>query len=75
MAIFTGVFWIAGTLFVPETYTPVLLRARAKKLSQLTGKVYRSRGDIDQGPTTFSHVFKTALLRPWVLLFLEPIVL
>ena len=75
MAIFTGVLWIAGTIFVPETYPPVLLRARAKKLSQLTGKVYRSQGDVDQGPTTFSHVFKTSLLRPWVLLFLEPIVL
>jgi MFS family permease len=75
MAIFTGILWIAGTFFIPETYPPVLLRARAKKLSQLTGKVYKSRGDVDQGPTTFGHVFRTSLLRPWVLLFLEPIVL
>ena len=75
MAIFTGILWIAGIFFIPETYPPVLLRARAKKLSQLTGKVYKSQGDVDQGPTTFAHVFKTSLLRPWVLLFLEPIVL
>ncbi|KAG9874635.1 MFS general substrate transporter, partial [Aureobasidium melanogenum] len=75
MAIFTGVLWIIGTLLIPETYPPVLLRKRAAKMSKMTGKVYRSKGDVDQGPTTFSKVFKTSLLRPWVLLFREPIVL
>lgn len=75
MAIFTGVLWIAGSAFIPETYPPVLQRQRAKKLSKMTGKVYRSQGDVDQGPTTFRHIFKTSLLRPWVLLFMEPIVL
>ena len=75
MAIFTGVLWIGGSAFIPETYPPVLQRARAAKLSKMTGKVYRSQADIDQGPTTFGHVFKTSLLRPWVLLFKEPIVL
>jgi len=74
MAIFTGVFWILGCLMIPETYPPVLLRRRAAKLSQTTGKVYRSRGDVEQGPTTFGHVFKASLSRPWLLLFREPIV-
>ncbi|EMD01230.1 hypothetical protein BAUCODRAFT_202494 [Baudoinia panamericana UAMH 10762] len=75
MAIFTGVLWIAGIFLIPETYPPVLLRKRAAKLSKMTGKVYRSRGDVEQGPTTFGHVFKTSLSRPWILLFREPIVL
>ena len=75
MAIFTGVLWIVGTCCIPETYPPVIQRQRAKKLSKMTGMVYKSVGDADQGPTTFSHVFRTSLLRPWVLLFLEPIVL
>lgn len=75
MAIFTGVIWIIAALLVPETYPPVLQRARAKKLSKITGKVYKSQGDVDQGETTFAHVFKTSLSRPWVLLFQEPIVL
>ena len=75
MAIFTGVLWIMGSLYLPETYPPVLLRKRAAKLSQMTGKVYKSKGDVDQGPTTFGHVFKTSLSRPWILLFREPIVL
>ncbi|EME88247.1 uncharacterized protein MYCFIDRAFT_159481 [Pseudocercospora fijiensis CIRAD86] len=74
MAIFTGVLWLIGTIAIPETYSPVILRQRAKKLSKLTGKVYRSRGDIEQGHTTILEVFKTSLSRPWILLFREPIV-
>jgi hypothetical protein len=74
MAIFTGVLWILGCLFLPETYPPVILRKRAAALSKKTGKFYKSQGDVDQGPTTFGHVFKTSLLRPWILLFREPIV-
>lgn len=75
MAIFTAVLWVVGALLIPETYAPVLQRKRALKLSEMTGKVYKSRADIDQGPTTFGKVFKTSLSRPWILLFSEPIVL
>ncbi|OCK82622.1 MFS general substrate transporter [Lepidopterella palustris CBS 459.81] len=75
MAIFSGVLWIAGILLVPETYPPVLLRRRAETLSRMTGKIYRSRGDIDQGSVTLSEAFSTGLQRPWILLFSEPIVL
>lgn len=74
MAIFVGVFWIALTFLLPETYSPVLLRKRAEKLSKMTGKVYKSRGDVEEGPTTLGHAVKTALTRPWILLFREPIV-
>jgi hypothetical protein len=74
MAIFTGTLWIMGCFLLPETYPPVILRKRAAELSKRTGKVYKSQGDVDQGPTTFGHVFKTSLSRPWVLLFKEPIV-
>ncbi|TKA80314.1 hypothetical protein B0A55_02199 [Friedmanniomyces simplex] len=75
MAIFTGTLWILGAFLIPETYPPVILRRRAAKLSKMTGKVYMSQGDVEQGPTTFGHVFKTSLSRPWILLFREPIVL
>ncbi|KAF2862741.1 MFS general substrate transporter [Piedraia hortae CBS 480.64] len=74
MAIFTGVFWIIGSLLIPETYAPVILRRRASKLSKLTGKVYISQAEADQGKLSFGYVFKTSLLRPWILLFREPIV-
>lgn len=75
MALFTGTLWLIGSLFVPETYAPVLLRQRAKRLSKLSGKIYQSRIDSEQGKITAGHAFKTALSRPWILLFMEPIVL
>lgn len=71
---FSGALWIAGSLLMPETYAPVLLRRRAERLSKITGKVYRSKADIDQGKITLREAFKTALSRPWILLFREPIV-
>ncbi|KAK3203612.1 hypothetical protein GRF29_106g82664 [Pseudopithomyces chartarum] len=74
MAIFSGIVFMIAVLCVPETYPPVLLRQRALTLSKMTGKVYRSRGDIDQGKTTLGEAFSTGLKRPWILLFSEPIV-
>ncbi|TGO88333.1 hypothetical protein BPOR_0169g00120 [Botrytis porri] len=74
MAIFTGALWIIGTLTIPETYSPVILRRRANKMSSLTGKVYKSKMEVDNGSKSLSAEFKTALLRPWILLFTEPIV-
>ncbi|KAJ5798786.1 uncharacterized protein N7503_006291 [Penicillium pulvis] len=74
LAAFSGLVWIIGSVFLPETYAPVLLRRRAERLSKLSGKVYRSKVDIDQGPVTFGETFKVALSRPWILLFREPIV-
>ncbi|PLB34308.1 MFS transporter [Aspergillus candidus] len=75
LAIFSGALWISCSLIVPETYAPVLLQRRAARLSQLTGKVYRSKLEIDQGKKSLAGAFKTALSRPWILLFREPIVL
>mgnify|MGYP004507275877 CR=1 FL=1 len=75
MAIWSGVLLIVTACIVPETYPPVLLRKRAEKLSKITGKVYRSRTDIDQGKISLSEAFSTGLKRPWILLFCEPIVL
>ena len=76
LAAFSGVLWITMTLLVPETYAPVLLRQRAKRLSQITGKVYKTKLDSEQeGGVSLGRMFAKALLRPWVLLFREPIVL
>jgi hypothetical protein len=75
LAAFSGALWILGSLLVPETYAPVLLRRRAAKLSQTTGKYYISSIDHTQGKVTLTESLKTALSRPWILLFKEPIVL
>ncbi len=39
MCIFSGAVLLVGSLLLPETYAPVLLRKRAAKLSKMTGKV------------------------------------
>ncbi|RMJ12047.1 hypothetical protein BHE90_015625 [Fusarium euwallaceae] len=75
MAIFTGVVWIVNSLLIPETYAPYLLRRRAVALSKATGKVYIAKMDAGRPHTSVATQFKVALLRPWILLFKEPIVL
>lgn len=75
LAAFSGVLWLCIIFLLPETYAPVLLRRRAAKLSEITGQVYRSKLDIERGPVPLKQTLKTALSRPWILLFREPIVL
>lgn len=75
LAIFSGTLWIIGSLVVPETYAPVLLRRRANKLSKRTGKAYKTAIDIRNGDKSLGSELKVALSRPWKLLFMEPIVL
>ncbi|KAM0424334.1 hypothetical protein ACHAPT_010480 [Fusarium lateritium] len=75
LAAFSGALWILGSILVPETYAPVLLRKRAAKLSKMTGKHYVSKVDHDRGKVTLIESLKMALSRPWILLFKEPIVL
>ncbi|RDW92645.1 hypothetical protein BP5796_02039 [Coleophoma crateriformis] len=74
MAIFSGIMWMISMACVPETYAPVLLRKRAQKLSKVTGKVYLTKADMGAKIHPFT-TFKIALMRPWILLFKEPIVL
>ncbi|KAJ6789733.1 hypothetical protein PWT90_06245 [Aphanocladium album] len=75
MAILSGVITILGTVFIHETYTPVLLRQRAERLSRITGKIYISALDAGQPPASAGQKLKVALVRPWTFLFREPIVL
>ena len=75
MAMFTGALWIIGALTIPETYSPVILRRRAKKMSTMTGKVYKSHMEVEHGAKSVGQEFEVAMTRPWKLLFLEPIVL
>jgi hypothetical protein len=75
MAVFTGALWLICASIVPETYAPVLLRQRAAALSKKTQQVYKSKTDYEQGTKSIGSAFTTALTRPWILLFREPIVL
>ncbi|KAI5481198.1 hypothetical protein MNV49_005633 [Pseudohyphozyma bogoriensis] len=72
--IYSGLCLIAGC-FVPETFAPVILRARAAKLSKKTGKVYRSAYDMSSGPNLqVAAKMRTYVMRPFILLFKELIV-
>lgn len=75
LAAFSGSLWILGSLCLPETYSPVLLRKRAAALSRASGRCYVSAADHEHGDISLAESIKTALLRPWILLFREPIVL
>jgi MFS family permease len=73
--IFTGFVWLLTAVFVPETYAPHLLIVRAHELSRITGKVYKSKLELEKGPKKASGIFKTTLSRPWIMFVKEPIVL
>ncbi|GAB7323894.1 hypothetical protein MBLNU13_g07326t1 [Cladosporium sp. NU13] len=77
LAIFTGALWLIAAFLVPETYAPVILRKRAAELSKRTGLVYKTQKEASTSKESggSAKLFKTALSRPWVLLFREPIVL
>ncbi|KAL4892050.1 major facilitator superfamily domain-containing protein [Aspergillus ambiguus] len=76
LSVFAGLLWLIMAFFVPETYAPVLLRRRAERLSQMTGKIYRTKLDVDQPEAvSLKQMFLKSLSRPWILLLREPIVL
>ncbi|EEU36354.1 uncharacterized protein NECHADRAFT_52650 [Fusarium vanettenii 77-13-4] len=75
MGIIAGAFWLLGIFLVPETYGPLILKNRAQVLSEKTGKCYISEYDHAGKADPPAVVLKKALIRPWLLLFVEPIVL
>lgn len=72
--ILAGSAWLMITLTVPETYTPIILARRAKKMRKETGSdKYVTEKDLDSRP--LGQTMKLFLLRPIQLLVMEPIVL
>ncbi|KAJ4387171.1 hypothetical protein N0V93_007760 [Gnomoniopsis smithogilvyi] len=64
---------VAGLFFLRETYTPVLLRWRKEKLIKETGNkaLYT---DYDDASKTVSATLATAIVRPFRMLFTQPII-
>ncbi|KAI1356410.1 MFS general substrate transporter [Xylaria sp. FL0043] len=75
MTIFTGSMLLLGSISIPETYAPVLLRRRAVRMTKITGNVYQDVVQRDKGPISAKRLYANVLVRPWRLLFGEPIVL
>lgn len=71
---FMGVIYLLLVLTVPETYAPIILTRRAKKMRKETGDLdFVTEAEIDRAP--FKETAKIVLLRPFQLLFTELIVL
>ena len=73
LAFYSALLAILTVVYLPETYAPTLLRARAKRLSQETGQVYRIERD-RAGEARLGSLVIKQLREPWILLFTEPIV-
>lgn len=73
MIMWAGVIWFAIVFFAPETYHPVRLRAKAERLRKQTGD-NRYRAPM-RNATKSKRATALLLLRPFQLLFLEPMCL
>lgn len=63
-----------ATLFIPETLAIVLLRGKAqRKNKEEATTVYTTEHELHHVP--LAQRLRTALVRPFVLMFLEPIIL
>lgn len=70
----SGGILVSILLIQPETYPPTLLRWRAAHLRKITGDD-RFRASVEVRDETFFDRLKHALIRPFILLVREPIVL
>ena len=71
LLIWSGIMLVAVTLLVPETYAPVVLRNKARKLRTETGdKRYKAPIEIHERSIFWTVV--RSLYRPFLLLTLEP---
>lgn len=73
LAIIAGILTITMLLFMRETYAPVILQRKAKRLIQETGNT-NLRSSMDTGVSARDY-FKRALIRPSKMLVLSPLVL
>ncbi|CCM02862.1 uncharacterized protein FIBRA_04974 [Fibroporia radiculosa] len=76
MFILSGVTTIGFVVIEPETYAPVLLRRRAERLRRGSGNnaVYISKYDVGHSRKRID-IFRKNMVRPFVFLATEPIVL
>src|SRR5437764_729309 len=74
LIIWSGAMLLSITLFVPETYHPVLLRLKAQKLRKEPG--YENYyAPIEKHEKSLSKTILWSMIRPFQLLTLEPMCL
>lgn len=71
LLIWSGIMVVAITLIVPETYMPVVLRNKARKLRKTTGDE-RWKAPIEFHERSIFWTVVRSLYRPFMLLFMDP---
>ncbi|KAK9242486.1 major facilitator superfamily domain-containing protein [Lipomyces tetrasporus] len=72
----TGVMLVLVTLFVPETFAPVLLTRKARRIRQETGnEMIRSPAEEQNANRTLRQALIFSIKRPFDLIIYEPMVL
>lgn len=74
LLIWAGVQWVMMTIFVPETYHPVLLRNEARRLRKDTGE-RKWYAPIEKLDRSIAQTVIRSCYRPFMLLVLEPMCL
>lgn len=69
-----GLFGGISFIILPETYAPVLLQQKAKKIRFAT-KNWAVRAKFDESPINFKNIVTRYLGRPFIMFALEPILL
>ncbi|QKX62008.1 uncharacterized protein TRUGW13939_09164 [Talaromyces rugulosus] len=72
-SIATGVIQIAGLFLLHETYAPRILKVRAKRLRKNSGD-HSYQTEEERQNKTLSQSFQMSLVRPFRLLFTQPII-
>jgi len=67
-------FGTLGFIIIPESYAPVLLSRRARKIRFQT-KNWAIHAKADEKEVDFQEIFHHYLLRPFIMLALEPILI
>ncbi|KAJ5249109.1 MFS multidrug transporter [Penicillium chermesinum] len=68
-----GAIQLAAFFLLPETYAPIILQRRARKLRKETGNM-SLQTEVERQNKKITQVLRVALIRPLKLLFTQPIV-
>ncbi|KAK6223638.1 major facilitator superfamily transporter [Colletotrichum tabaci] len=74
MIIWAFALLVAIGVFVPETYHPIVLRSKARKIRKETGDE-RWKAPVEKSTKSVIKTIGISLMRPFQLLFFEPMVL
>ncbi len=73
VSIADGIVQVLGILFLRETYAPILLARKARRLRNASGdQTWHTKWEVPG--RTFPKILKLALVRPFILLGTQPII-